>query len=163
MLFSTPIFSSWMTIVMPWAFGGTRMALDHSIEQVHIKFCKQTLCRAELGRYPLSIEIKASLLCYWQRLEQKSDNSLSNEAFIYARNHSHFYDLLNSDEIIQMHYKNEVIKTSNVLRTLVLALNNSCKKKFLKIGLKLKTTFWIALDKNIQTRKLKKIITWKNT
>ena len=43
MLFSTLIFSSWMTIVMPWAFGGTRMALDHSIEQVHIKFCKQTL------------------------------------------------------------------------------------------------------------------------
>ena len=85
MLFSTPIFSSWMTIVMPWAFGGTRMALDHSIEQVHIKFCKQTLkvpwytenktCRAELGRYPLSIDLKACLLCYWQRLEQKSDSS----------------------------------------------------------------------------------------
>ena len=66
---------------MPWAFGGTRMAFDHSIEQVHIKFCKQTLnvpwytenktCRAELGRYPLSIERKASPLCYWQRLEQK--------------------------------------------------------------------------------------------
>ena len=44
------------------------------IEQVHIKFCKQTLnvpwytentaCREELGRYPLSIDIKASLLCY---------------------------------------------------------------------------------------------------
>ena len=45
-----------------------------TIEQVHIKSCKQTLnvpwctenkaCRAELGRYPLSIDIKASLLCY---------------------------------------------------------------------------------------------------
>ena len=44
-------------------------------------------------------------------------------------------------------------KNSNVLRTLVLALNNSCRKNFLKIGLKLKTTFQIALDKNIQTRK----------
>ena len=83
--------------------------------------------------------------------------------FIYTRNHSQFYDLLKSDETIQMHYKNEVIKTSNVLRTLVLALNNSCRKNFLKIGLKLKTTFRIALDKNIQTRKLKKIIAWKNT
>ena len=91
-----------------------------TIEQVHIKFCKQTLnvpcytenkaCRAELGRYPLSIDIKASLLCYWQRLEQKSDNPLLNEAFMYARNHSQFYDLLNSVETIQMHYKNEVIK-----------------------------------------------------
>ena len=116
-----------------------------------------------LGRYPLSIDVKASLLCYWQKLEQKSDNPLLNEAFIYARNHSQFYDLLNSDETIQMHYKNEVIKKSNVLRTLVLALNNSCRKNFLKIGLKLKTTFRIALDKNIQTRKLKKIIAWKNT
>ena len=55
------------------------------IEQVHIKFFKQILnvpwyteniaCRAELGRYPLSIDIKASLLCYWQRLEQKSDTT----------------------------------------------------------------------------------------
>ena len=45
-----------------------------AIKKVHIKFCKQTLnvpwytenkaCRAELGRYPLSIDIKASLLCY---------------------------------------------------------------------------------------------------
>ena len=66
-------------------------------EQVHTKFCKQTLnvpwytenkaCRAELGRYLLFIDIKASLLCYWQRIEQKSDNPVLNEAFIYARNH----------------------------------------------------------------------------
>ena len=50
------------------------------IEQVHIKFCKQTLnvpwhtentaCKEELGRYPLSIDIKASLLCYWQKIRQ---------------------------------------------------------------------------------------------
>ena len=88
---------------------------DKNVMQVHIKFCEQTLnvpwyaenkaCRAELGRYPLSIDIKASLLCYWQRLEHKSDKPLLNEAFIYARNHSPFYDLLNSDETIQMHYK----------------------------------------------------------
>ena len=58
-----------------------------TIEQAHIKFCKQILnvpwytelktqyCRAELGRYHLSIDIKASLLRYWQRLEQKSDTT----------------------------------------------------------------------------------------
>ena len=56
-----------------------------TIEQVHIKFCKQVLnvpwytentaWKAELGRYHLSIDIKASLLCYWQRLEQKSDTT----------------------------------------------------------------------------------------
>ena len=93
-----------------------------AIEQVHIKFCKQTLnvpwytenkaCRAELGRYPLSIDIKASLLCYWQRLEQKSDNPLLHEAFIYVRNHSQFYDLLNSGETIQMTKKQQCIKNT---------------------------------------------------
>ena len=46
-------------------------------------YTENKACRAELGRYPLSIDIKASLLCYWQRLEQKSDNPLLNEAFIY--------------------------------------------------------------------------------
>ena len=50
-----------------------------TIEQVHIKFCKQTLnipwyteniaCRAELERYPLSIDIKASISSYCQRLK----------------------------------------------------------------------------------------------
>ena len=107
--------------------------------------------RAELGRYHVSIDIKASLLCYWQRLEQKSDNPLLHEAFIYARNHSQFYDLLNSDETIQMHYKIEVIKSQQCVK-------QQLQKNFLKIGLKLKTTFRLSLDKNIQTRKLKKII-----
>ena len=117
------------------------------IEQVHIKFCKQTLnvpwhteitaCRAELGQYPLSIDIKVSLLCYWQRLEQKSDNPLLNEIssyLLYARNNRQFYDSLNSDETFTtlVHYKNEAIKISNVLGTLVSALNN--RKNFLRIG-----------------------------
>ena len=62
-----------------------------TIEQVHIKFCKQTLnvpwyteniaCRAELGRYPLSIDIKASIFSYWQRLENSCNNVLLSEAF----------------------------------------------------------------------------------
>ena len=51
-----------------------------TIEQVHIKFCKEVLntpwytentaWRAELGRYPLlSIDTKASIFSYWQRLK----------------------------------------------------------------------------------------------
>ena len=46
------------------------------IKQVHIKFCKHSLnvpwytetiaCRAKLGRYSLSIDIKASIFSYWQ-------------------------------------------------------------------------------------------------
>ena len=114
--------------------------------------------RAELGRYHVSIDIKASLLCYWQRLEQKSDNPLLHEAFIYARNHSQFYDLLNSDETIQMHYKIEVIKNRQCVKNTRSSIKQQLQKDFLKIGLKLKTTFRLSLDKNIQTRKLKKII-----
>ena len=59
-----------------------------TIEQVHIKFCKQTswyteniACRAELGRYPLSIDIKASIFSYWQRLKHSCNNVLLSEAF----------------------------------------------------------------------------------
>ena len=87
-------------------------------------------CRAELGRYPLSIDVKASLLCYWQKLEQKSDNPLLNEAFIYARNHSQFYDLLNSDETIQIHYKNEVIKNQQCIRYTPSSIKQQLQKKF---------------------------------
>ena len=52
-----------------------------TIEQVHIKFCKQTLnvpwytenkaCRAELGRYPLSIDIKEFILYVYKQGNMK--------------------------------------------------------------------------------------------
>ena len=81
--------------------------------------------------------IKVSLLCYWQRLEQKSDNPLLNQIssyLLYARNYRQFDGSLNSDETFTtlVHYKNEAIKISNVLGTLVSALNN--RKNFLRIG-----------------------------
>ena len=60
-------------------WGPELLSYKTHFEQVHIKFCKQTLnvpwyteniaCRAELGRYPLSIDIKASIFSYWQRLK----------------------------------------------------------------------------------------------
>ena len=63
-----------------------------TIEKVHIKFCKQSLnvpwytenivCRAELGWYPLSIDIKASICSYWQRLKHSTNNALLREALI---------------------------------------------------------------------------------
>jgi len=65
-----------------------------TIEQVHTKFSKQSLnvpwyteniaCRAELGRYPLNIEINASIFSYWQRLKHSTNNILIREAFQYA-------------------------------------------------------------------------------
>ena len=71
-----------------------------------------------------------SLLCYWQRLEQKSDNPLLHETFIYARNHSQFYDLLNSNETIQMHYKNEVIKKQQCVKNTRSSIKEQLQKKF---------------------------------
>ena len=63
-----------------------------TIEQVHIKFCKQSLnvpwyteniaCGAELRRYPLRIDIKASICSYWQRLKHSTNNVLLREALI---------------------------------------------------------------------------------
>ena len=93
-------------------------------------YAENKACRAELGRYHLSIDIKASLLCYWQRLEQKSDNPLLKEAFIYARNHSQFCDLLNSDETIQMHFKNEVIKNQRCVKNTRSSIKQQLQKKF---------------------------------
>jgi len=87
---------------------------ESTIGQVHIKFCKQTLntpwnseniaCRAELGQYPLSIDVKASIFSYWLRLQHKTINSLLKEAFHHARNHSQFFDVLNNNETIRMHF-----------------------------------------------------------
>ena len=75
-----------------------------------------------------------SLLCYWQRLEQKSDNPLLHETFIYARNHSQFYDLLNSNETIQMHYKNEVIKKQQCVKNTRSSIKQQLQKKiFLRL------------------------------
>ena len=93
-------------------------------EQVHIKFCKQTLntpwyteniaCRAERGRYPLSIDIKASIFSYWQRLQHKTDNLLLNEAFCYARRHSQFFDVLNSDQLIRMPSTRNIVNRQHI-------------------------------------------------
>ena len=113
-----------------------------TIEQVHIKFCKQALntpwyteniaCRAELGRYPLSTDIKAvkaSIFSYWLRLQHKTANPLLKEAFHHARNHSQFFDVLNKDETIRMH------STSNIASQQHIKNARSSIKKQLKKGL----------------------------
>ena len=51
----------------------------------------------------MSIDIKASIFSYWQRLQYKTNNPLLNEAFLYANSHSQFFDILNSDEVIREH------------------------------------------------------------
>ena len=64
--------------------------------------------------------------------------------------------LLNSDGTIQMYYKIQVIKNQQCVKNTRSSIKQQLQKNFLKIGLKLKTTFRLSLHKNIQTRKLKK-------
>ena len=117
-----------------------------TIEQVHIKFCKLTLntpwyteniaCRSELGRYPLSIDIKASIFIYWLRLKHKTVNPLLKEAFHHAKSHSQFFDALNNvnnDETVRMH------STSNTSSQQLIKNARSSIKKQLK-----RTTFEIG-------------------
>ena len=79
---------------------------------------------------PFIYRHKGLLLCYWQRLEQKPDNPLLHEAFIYARNHNQFSDLLNSDETIQMPYKNDVIKNQQCIQNTRSSIKQKLQKKF---------------------------------
>ena len=93
-------------------------------EQFHIKFCKQTLdvpwyteniaCRAELGRYPLSIDIKASILSYWQRLKHSCNNVLLSEAFQYATTSTTFFDVVINEEITRGHQVTEPITRQHI-------------------------------------------------
>ena len=73
-------------------------------------------CRAELGRYPLSIDIKASIFSYWLRLQHKTANRnlLFKEAFHHARNHSQFFDVLNNDETIRMHSTSNIASQQHI-------------------------------------------------
>ena len=57
-----------------------------------------------------------------------------------------------------MQYKIEVIKNQQCVKNTRSSIKQQLQKNFLKIGLKLKRTFLLPLDKNIQTRKLKRII-----
>ena len=57
-----------------------------------------------------------------------------------------------------MQYKIEVIENQQCVKNTRSGIKQQLQKNFLKIGLKLKGTFLLPLDKNIQTRKLKRII-----
>ena len=95
-----------------------------TIEQVHIKFCKQTLnvpwyteniaCRAELGRYPLSIDMKASIFSYWQRLKHSCNNVLLSKAFQYATTSTTFFDVVINEEITRGHQVTEPITRQHI-------------------------------------------------
>ena len=116
-----------------------------TIEQVHIKFCKQTLntpwyteniaCRAELGRYPLSIDIKASIFSYSLRLQHKTVNPLLKEAFHHSKSHSQFFDVLNNDETIRMHSTSNT-SSQQLIKNARSSIKKQLKKDYIRNWLK---------------------------
>ena len=60
------------------------------IERTHLQFCKRYLevhnkasniaCRAELGKFPLIIDINKKILSYLNYLHQKDENSIVRQA-----------------------------------------------------------------------------------
>ena len=65
------------------------------IEKVHLRFCKYYLgvngkatniaCRAELGRFPLKLQIDLRILKYFVRLTDLLEDSLAKQAFMISK------------------------------------------------------------------------------
>ena len=141
-----------------------------TIEQVHIKFCKQTLntpwyteniaCRAELGRYPLSIDIKASIFSYWLRLQHGTVNPLLKEAFHHARNHSQFFDVLNNDETIRMHSTSNT-SSQQPVKNARSSIKKQLKKDYIRNWLKARNNTSECSERNLHIKKSNTTTNWK--
>lgn len=78
-----------------WGFDGKYNELRDPIEQVQTKCCKMLLgvskravnsaCRAELGRFPLIIEVKSRIISFWLRILTLPGNRLSKIAYMEMR------------------------------------------------------------------------------
>lgn len=78
----------------------------NQIEQFHLKFCKIVLgvpwyspnisSRAEIGRFPLSIDIQSSIYSYYLRLKHNTHNELLKHAFQYSISHSTNFNKITS-------------------------------------------------------------------
>jgi len=60
---------------------------------------KMLLAEQSLGRYSLSIDTKASIFSYWQRLKHSSNNILLREALRCATKYIPFFDIQHNEEI----------------------------------------------------------------
>ena len=67
----------------------------HNIEKTHLHFCKTFLgvnkkasnigCRAEMGRFPIKIDIDTKILKYRIHLDSLDDNKIVKQAFLMSR------------------------------------------------------------------------------
>ena len=68
--------------------------LRDPLGQVHINFFKQLLgvniaCRAELGRFPINVEVKAKSISFWARLLTLDDNRIAKKLDIITETSQH--------------------------------------------------------------------------
>ena len=101
-------------------------------------YAENIACRAELGRYPLSIDIKASLFCYWQTLKQ-TNNPLLYKAFLYAKIHSPFFNILINYETIRNYSKHEV-STQQHTRNARFKIKQQLRRHYFQNWLKLRNS-----------------------
>ena len=141
-------FSLRMTVSHPLLIHSFLPSLTHSLTH------SLSLCRAELGRYPLCIDIKASIFSYWQRLLHKTDNPLLNEAFCYARRHSQFFDVLKSEQLIRMPSTSNIVNRQHI-KNARSSFKKQLRKNYVQNWLKPAVTVLKALEKNLHTNKLK--------
>ena len=71
--------------------------------------------------------IKALLFCYWQRLKHKTNNPLLYKAFLYAKNHSPFFNVLNYVETIRS-YSEYDVSTQQQIRNACFKIKQQLKR-----------------------------------
>ena len=118
-------------------------------------------CRAELGRYPLSIDIKASICSYWQRLKHSTNNVLLREAFQYVTKNTPFFNIQQNEEINKKCKVKEPL-TQQHIKNARLVIKKTSGINIYRTGLKPRIGHQQFQEKNLHTGKSKIIINLKN-
>jgi len=121
-------------------------------------YTENIACRAELGRYPLSIDIKASISSYWQRLKHSCSNVFLSQAFQYTTTSTPFFDggrgyqvTESTEPVTRQHIKNGRLKIKK-------NLGNQYSQNWLETKNSSSTTS----SENLRTGKFKKNYQFEN-
>ena len=92
-------------------------------------YTEHIVCRAEPRLYPLSIDIKASVFNYWQRLKYSTNNVLLRKAIQYSTKHTSLFNMQKKEEISKTCKVNEHIKNA------LLVIKKTLRNHYLQNGL----------------------------
>lgn len=144
------------TVIKPIALYGSeiwgaQLSIDHRqwdkgpTELFHIQFCKDILgvhrtssnmaCRAELGRFPLSIEVNKRASKFWLHLAHSNSTSYHLKAF-------HHKLTTENDILFKIAYKNKITHLSHITKSLLIDIDKTNKNQYLE--------FWENEIKNNQ-------------